>query len=91
MPDTSVERCASPGRSNARTRGFSNCRDWRSFLAAAQPTAYTSVATALKAGHAWLTGHGWAYGWLADRGRETCNSLLGEGGLVSGTRKTIGV
>jgi len=51
---------------NARSRGFSNSRDWRSFLSATQPTAYASVATALKAGH------GWAYGWLAARGGETC-------------------
>jgi hypothetical protein len=65
---------------NTRTHGFSNSRDWRSFLSAAQPAAYANVATALKAGHAWLTGRG----------------LLGEGGLVSGglvsgTGKTIGV
>jgi hypothetical protein len=41
---------------------FSNYRDWRAFLAAVQvPAAYASaatanMATALKAGHAWLTG-----------------------------------
>lgn len=38
---------------------FSNYRDWRAFLAAVPvPAAYASVATALKAGHAWLTGSG---------------------------------
>jgi len=75
---------------NTRTSGFSNSRDWRSFLSGTQPAA-ASVATALKAGHAWLTGRGWAQGWLAARGSETCNGLLGEGGLVSGARKTVGI
>jgi hypothetical protein len=42
---------------------FSNYRDWRAFLAAVQvPAACASVATALKAGHAWLTGSGLASG-----------------------------
>lgn len=68
MPDTSV-----------RTSGFSNSRDWRSFLSGTQPTAYANVATALKAGHAWLTGRGRAYGWLAARVSET------------GTGKPLGV
>ncbi len=40
-----------------RSQTFSNYRDWRAFLAAVQaPAAYASVATALKAGHSWLTG-----------------------------------
>jgi hypothetical protein len=40
-----------------RRHTFSNYRDWRAFLAAVQaPAAYASVATALKAGHGWLTG-----------------------------------
>jgi len=65
---------------------FSNYRDWRAFLAAVQaPAAYASVATALKAGHGWLTGRGS----VTDRGSETCTWLLGESGLVS--RKTLGV
>jgi hypothetical protein len=42
---------------------FSNYRDWRAFLAAVQaPAAYASVATALKAGHAWLSGSDLASG-----------------------------
>jgi hypothetical protein len=65
-----------------RTSGFSNSRDWRSFLSGAQPTAYANVATALKAGHTWLTGRSWAQG-----------TRLGPGliGSVSGTHKTVGV
>jgi hypothetical protein len=40
-----------------RGQTFSNYRDWRAFLGAVQaPAAYANVATALKAGHAWLTG-----------------------------------
>jgi hypothetical protein len=62
--------------------GFSNSRDWRSFLSAAQPTAYASVATALKAGHAWLTGRGWA------QGTRLGAELVGS---VSRTGKTVGV
>jgi hypothetical protein len=54
-----------------RSGAFSNYRDWRAFLAAVQaPAAYASVAaasvaTALKAGHEWLTGRGSS---LADPG-----------------------
>jgi len=66
VPDTRIERSGRQGLS--RSRGFSNSRDWRSFLAAVQPTGYASVAIALKAGHAWLTGRGWAHGLLAARG-----------------------
>lgn len=75
MPDTRIERAGRErqGLIIARSRGFSNSRDWHSFLAAAQPTAYASVATALKAGHAWLTGRGWAHGLLAVRGSERCS------------------
>jgi hypothetical protein len=75
VPDTSIERAGpeGPGLSITRSRGFSNSRDWHSFLAAAQPTAYASVATALKAGHAWLTGQRWAQGLLAARGSESCS------------------
>ena len=82
MPYIRVARAA-----HERGHGqFSNYRDWRAFLAAVQaPAAYASVATALKAGHAWLTGRGW----VADRGSETCNWLLGETDLAS--RKTLGV
>jgi hypothetical protein len=55
MPHIRVVRAAHDRRSHT----FSNYRDWRAFLAAMQaPAAYASVATALKAGHAWLTGHG---------------------------------
>ena len=64
-----------------RTSGFSNSRDWRSFLSGAQPMAYASVATALKAGHAWLTGRVWAQGQLG----------AGLVGSASGTGKTVGV
>jgi hypothetical protein len=54
MPHIRVVRAAHELRHT-----FSNYRDWRAFLAAMQaPAAYASVATALKAGHAWLTGHG---------------------------------
>ena len=65
-----------------RTSGFSNSRDWRSFLSSAQPTAYANVATALKAGHAWLTGRGWA------QGTRLGVELVGS---VSGTGKPVGV
>jgi hypothetical protein len=65
-----------------RTSGFSNSRDWRSFLSGAQPTAYANVATALKAGHAWLTGRRWAQGTPSGPG------LIGS---VSGTHKAVGV
>lgn len=74
-----------------RRNKFSNCRDWRSFLLATQaPPAYTSVATALKAGHDWLTGRAWR---PSKPGRESpyCNELLGSAGLIPGTRKTLGV
>jgi hypothetical protein len=74
-----------------RTSGFSNSRDWRSFLSGAQPMAYANVATTLKAGHAWLTGRGRARGWLGTRGSETSRSLRVEDGLVSGAGKTLGV
>jgi hypothetical protein len=79
-----VARAAHPGN---RSEPFSNYRDWRAFLAAIQaPAAYASVATALKAGHGWLTGRGR----MADRrGREACSWLLGESDL--GPRKTLGV
>lgn len=70
-----------------RSDTFSNYRDWRAFLTAIQaPVTYASVATALKAGHDWLTGHASN---VTDRGAETCNWLLGEAELVS--RKTLGV
>ena len=80
-------RAGRAGRSDT----FSNYRDWRAFLAAVQaPAAYANVATALKAGHDWLTGRKW----MADRGVESsgttpCNWLLGESELVA--RKTLGV
>lgn len=71
---------------------FSNCRDWRSFLSRAEaPPAYTGVATALKAGHAWLTGRGWLGGVASSRKSDSCNWLLGSTGLIAGSRKTIGV
>jgi hypothetical protein len=60
---------------NTRTSGFSNSRDWRSFLSGAQPMAYANVATTLKAGHAWLTGRGRAQGWLGPRGRQDARGL----------------
>jgi hypothetical protein len=83
MPYTRVKRAALE-RQHSDT--FSNYRDWRAFLTAVQaPAAYASVATALKAGHNWLTGRGW----MADRGSETCSWLLGETDLVA--RKTLGV
>jgi hypothetical protein len=83
MPYTRVTRAA---HERQPSHTFSNYRDWRAFLGAVQaPAAYASVATALKAGHSWLTGRGW----MADRGSETCNWLLGEPDLVS--RKTLGV
>ena len=70
--------------SHERSGAFSNYRDWRAFLAAVQaPAAYASVATALKAGHEWLTGS------REERKSETRSWLLGEPGLVSG--KTLGV
>jgi hypothetical protein len=74
-----------------RHNKFSNCRDWRAFLSAAQvPPGYTNVATALKAGHDWLTGHGWRPN---KPGRESayCKWLLGSAGLISGTGKTLGM
>ena len=52
MPYIRVARAA-----HERRQTFSNYRDWRAFLAAVQaPAAYASVATALKAGHGWLSG-----------------------------------
>jgi hypothetical protein len=50
-----IARVARPGN---RPDTFSNYRDWRAFLTAVQApaAAYASVATALKAGHGWLTG-----------------------------------
>jgi hypothetical protein len=62
---------------------FSNYREWRAFLVEVQvPAACTSVATALAAGHAWLTGGLWA-----DRGDAPGGGLLG----ALGSRKTLGV
>jgi hypothetical protein len=89
MPDNRIARAPAERAPRQRKRSdtFSNYRDWRAFLTAVQaPAAYASVATALKAGHGWLTGRG---GWTAERGGETCSWLLGESGLVS--RKTLGV
>jgi hypothetical protein len=52
MPYVRVARAA-----HERRQTFSNYRDWRAFLAAVQaPAAYATVATALKAGHGWLSG-----------------------------------
>jgi hypothetical protein len=85
MPDSRVARAA-PERK--RAGAFSNGRDWRAFLAAVQaPAAYSTVATALEAGHTWFTGHAWAAG----KGTETksCSWLLEESGLVA--HKTLGV
>ncbi len=54
MPYIRVTRAA-----HERSQTFSNYRDWRAFLATVQaPAAYANVATALKAGHDWLTGLG---------------------------------
>ena len=80
--------------SHERSGAFSNYRDWRAFLAAVQaPSAYLSVATALKAGHEWLTGSRLDRTRddraRADPGSETCSWLLADSGLVS--RKTLGV
>lgn len=85
-----------PPSSEGRQNKFSNCRDWRSFLSGAPlPPAYTSVAAALKAGHAWLTGRGWGQGWLAnttpDRQSDSRNLLLDSAGLITGSGKTLGV
>jgi hypothetical protein len=77
---------AAPARK--RSDIFSNGRDWRAFLALAAvqaPAAYSSVATALRAGHAWFAGHAGR----AEEGTEACNRLLDEAGL--GTHKTLGV
>jgi hypothetical protein len=61
-----------------KTSKFLNCRDWRSFLAAAQSAvAYPSVA--VKASHAWLSG----------RAANTYRWLLVNGDLVA--RKTLGI
>jgi hypothetical protein len=55
MPHSPIARAF-----HERSGAFSNYRDWRAFLAALQaPAAYMSVATALKAGHEWLTGSPW--------------------------------
>jgi hypothetical protein len=57
MPYIRIARAA---HQRNRSDTFSNYRDWRAFLGALgagqAPAAYASVATALKAGHAWLTG-----------------------------------
>ena len=83
MSHTHIARAAY-GRKHSNA--FSNYRDWRAFLAAVQaPAAYASVATALRAGHAWLTGGGW----MPVRGSEACSWPLAESGLMS--RKTLGV
>jgi hypothetical protein len=83
MPDTRIARRAHEGKSSDT---FSNYRDWRAFLGAVEsPAACASVATALEAGHDWLTGlRGMAY-----FGSETRSWLLAESRLVS--RKTLGV
>jgi hypothetical protein len=73
-------------RERKRSATFSNYRDWRAFLTAVQaPAAYASVATALKAGHGWLTGGAW----VADPAGQSCSWLMGESGLAA--RKTLGV
>lgn len=79
-------------RSKGRQTKFSNCRDWRSFLSGSQlPPAYVSVATALKAGHAWLSGRGGLGSATPERKSEYCQWLLGSASLISGARKTLGV
>jgi hypothetical protein len=83
MPETRTARIA---HERSHTETFCNYRDWRAFLTAIPvPAACASVATALKAGHDWLTGRGW----MAESGSETCTRLLGDSGLVAG--KTLGV
>jgi hypothetical protein len=64
------------------TNPFSNCREWRSFLAAAQcAAAYPSVMTAVSASRAWLSGSAArTYSWLSVNGN-----------LVAGARKTLGI
>ena len=71
-----------------RSDTFSNYRDWRAFLAALQApvVTYANIATALKAGHDWLTGHATS---VAGRGAESCTWLLGEPDLAA--RKTLGM
>jgi hypothetical protein len=72
MPDARIVRRAHEGKTSDT---FSNYREWRAFLGAVQaPAACASVATALEAGHDWLTGRGW----MANRGGETRSWLLTE-------------
>ena len=72
MPDTRTVRRAHEGRNSD---SFSNDRDWRAFLGAVEaPAAGASIATALEAGHDWLTGRGWR----ADPGNGTRSWLLAE-------------
>ncbi len=79
-------------RREGRQNKFSNYRDWRSFLSHAEvPPAYASVATALKAGHAWLSGRGWSGNAPSERKSPYCQWLLGSAGLISGARDTLGV
>ena len=76
-----------------RQNKFSNCRDWRAFLSAAQvPPGYTNVATALKAGHDWLTGHAWRPNKAGREGAFIANGCWeARAGLISGTGKTLGM
>jgi hypothetical protein len=61
---------------------FSNARDWASFLTAAQCAVVgPSLATALQAGHEWLSGG-------AER---TYRWLFVDGTLIAGARKTLGI
>jgi hypothetical protein len=71
-----------PSVAEASSNKFSNCRDWRSFLTAAQCAVVgPSLATALQAGHQWLSGGA----------AKTYRWLFIDGTLVAGARKTLGI
>jgi hypothetical protein len=60
----------------ATTNKFLNCREWRSFLKAAElPSPYPSVAAAMRAGRDWLTGGATtSYSWLMVNGNPASGS-----------------
>ena len=71
-----------------KTSRFLNCREWRSFVSAAQAAASnTSVVKALRSGQDWFRGQTW----FSESSTQATEGLFMEGGLVTDSRETLGI
>jgi|HubBroStandDraft_5_1064220.scaffolds.fasta_scaffold100681_3 hypothetical protein len=71
-----------------KTSRFLNCREWRSFVSAAQAAASnTSVVKALRSGQDWFRGQTW----FSESPAKATEGLLMESGLVTNSRETLGI